>query len=180
MKVEELETENEILTVDRSCALPPCACKCCCFQEMSFHSGGQSLGKIEEQFSYCVPIFKIYDENGKAVYKLHQPTCVGGLCVNCCAAGNPCGSGCCKVPFNVYPKSQENTHGDAPYVGNILKVPKSLMTELFTDAEAFDVTFPDDATNAQKAMLIGSAIFLNAIFFEGQVSSVAVVAIAVF
>ena len=168
MKVEELETGNEILTVDRQCALPLCALKCCCFQEMSFESGGQNLGKIEEQCYYFVPIFKIYDENDNPVYKVHQPTCVGGLCVNCCAAGNPCGKGCCKVPFNVYPESQEDTHGGAPYIGRILKVPKSLMTELFTDAEAFDVTFPEDATSSQKAMLIGSAIFLNAIFFEGQ------------
>jgi hypothetical protein len=38
--------------------------------------------------------------------------------------------------------------------------------ELFTDADAFDVHFPEAATVDQKAMLVGTAIFLNAVFFE--------------
>jgi hypothetical protein len=42
------------------------------------------------------------------------------------------------------------------------------MTEVFTDANAFDVTFPRDATSDQKGMLIGASIFLNAVYFEGD------------
>jgi hypothetical protein len=47
-----------------------------------------------------------------------------------------------------------------------LKKPKSLKTEIFTDANAFEVKFPSQATVDQKAMLVGTAIFLNAVFFE--------------
>lgn len=46
-------------------------------------------------------------------------------------------------------------------------MPKSLKTEMFTDADAFEVTFPTEATVSQRACLVGTAIFLNAVFFEG-------------
>lgn len=117
--------------------------------------------------SLCsVPRFMIYDGESKPLYKLHSPTCCGGMCVNCCAEGNPCGKGCCKVSFRVYDADQSDTEGDAPYLGQILKKPKSLRTELFTDADAFIVSFPESATAAQKGIMIGTSIFLNAIFFE--------------
>ena len=143
-------------------------CKCCCYQEMTITSGGQELGSIKEDYYYCVPSFQTFDPSGNPVYKIHPPTCCGGCCPNCCTEGNPCGKGCCKVPFWVFPANQEMTDGDAPYIGKILKKPKSLATELFTDANAFDVTFPDDATTTDKGMLMAASIFINAVFFEGD------------
>jgi hypothetical protein len=90
------------------------------------------------------------------------------MCVNCCAEGNPCGKGCCKQSFRVYAAGQSSTDGDAPYLGVILKKPKSFGTELFTDANAFVVDFPTEGTADDKAILIGTSIFLNAVFFEGD------------
>ena len=84
------------------------------------------------------------------------------------APGNPCGKGCCRASFRVYPPTQSNTDGDAPYIGHILKKPKSIAVELFTDANAFDLTFPENASSDEKALLIGSAMFFNANFFERQ------------
>lgn len=43
-----------------------------------------------------------------------------------------------------------------------------MAVELFTDSEAFDVVFPEDATNVQKALIAGSAILINANFFESE------------
>ena len=168
MEVKEVESEAEILTMHRPCACQVGACKCCCHQSMTFKSGEDKIGKIEEQYFYCVPVFKIYDHKGDFIYKVHPPTCCGGCCVNCFTEGNPCGKGCCKVPFHIFKSSQDETDGDAPYAGKIVKVPKSLAAELFTDAEAFDISFPEDASNEQKAMIMRTAIFLNANFFEGQ------------
>jgi hypothetical protein len=51
-----------------------------------------------------------------------------------------------------------------------LKKPKSLATELFTDADAFEVEFPNNAGPDQKGILIGMGIFINSLFFEGQES----------
>jgi hypothetical protein len=115
---------------------------------------------------YSVPRFVIYDGEDKPMYKLHNPTCCMGTCVNCFAEGNPCGKGCCKISYRIFDSNQKDTDGDAPYLGQILKKPKSLGIELFTDADAFEVDFPKEATVAQKGVLIGTSIFLNAIFFE--------------
>ena len=76
-----------------------------------------------------------------------------------------------KSSFRVYSADAGNTNGDAPYLGVILKKPKSAATEIFTDADAFEVDFPKDATADQKGILIGMSIFINSVFFEGDTSS---------
>lgn len=75
---------------------------------------------------------------------------------------------CCKVPFRIYPAGQEDTGGDAPYVGKILKKPKSLAVEVFTDAQAFELNFPENATLEEKINILGTSIYLNANYFEGD------------
>jgi len=165
--VKELNSEEEIMALDRPCACCAFPCKCCSYQTASFTSGSDDLGRIEETYYYCIPTFNIFDQENNHRYVVHQPTCCAGTCVNCCAEGNPCGKGCCKVSFRFYEPGQP-TDGDAPYLGTILKKPKSLKTEVFTDANAFDVTFPKNATAAVKGIFIGTSVFLNAIFFEGE------------
>lgn len=165
MNVKELNTEASLLELDRPLRCCNCPCKCCCYQEGTITSDGQEMGSIKEGCYFCVPEYTIADHTGKGLYKLHQPTCCCGVCVNCFTEGNPCGRGCCKVPFHLYPYEE----GDSvDHVGKILKKPKSLMTELLTDAEAFECTFPKDCSPATKATIIGSAILLNAIYFEGD------------
>jgi hypothetical protein len=163
-------TEAELLTIERPIACVVGPCKCCCYQSAKFSSGGVPLGSIEEECFFCVPSFKINDGNGKPVYRVHPPTCIAGMCPAICTEGNPCTSkGCCKVPFWVFDADQKQTNGTkVDHLSKIVKLPKSFGTELFTDADAFDVIFPDNATVNQKAMLVGSSIFLNAVFFEGQ------------
>jgi len=168
LAVVENGTNSELLSMDRPCNCCVMSCKCCCYQQASVTSGGQLMGSIKEQFFCCVPQFKTYDAEGKELYKIHAPTCIGGLCINCCAEGNPCGKGCCKASLRIYPAAQEKTDGDAPYLGMILKKPKSLATEIFTDANAFDLSFPESANTDEKALLIGSAMFFNANFFEKE------------
>lgn len=126
------------------------------------------MGSVKETCYYCVPEFKVYGPQNEEIYKLHPPTCCCGMCVNCCTEGNPCcGKGCCKVPFWIFDAKDNKTNGsDVKILGKIVKVPKSLMVEVFTDADAFDVTFPADANVTQKALLMGSALLLNATFFE--------------
>lgn len=164
MSVLEQGTEAEILTVDRPFKCCATCCSCCCFQEMTMKSGGKDIGKIEEQCYCCVPRFRILDGSGEGVYKVHQPTCVGGMCVNCCSDGL-CN---CKVAFHVFPDNQTDTDNGADNVGMIMKKPKTFMSELFTDADVFEVDMPNGASSEQKGLLVGTAIFLNAIFFEGQ------------
>ena len=48
MPVKELNTEAEIMTVDRPCRCGMGCAKCCCYQEAMFTSGSNSLGRMEE------------------------------------------------------------------------------------------------------------------------------------
>lgn len=168
-QVKELNTNAELVTVDRPCTCPVGSCKCCCYQRATFSSGGNELGMIKETCYCCVPSFKLYDSSLTHVYTIHPPTCCAGMCPNCCAEGCPCTPrGCCKVPFWIFSPDQTKTNGDAPHLGKILKKPKSMMTEILTEANAFDVEFPPEATASQKAMLVGTSLFFNSIFFESQ------------
>lgn len=62
--------------------------------------------------------------------------------------------------------SSVGKQGGEDYEGLILKKPKSAMTEIFTDSNAFEIDFPKNSTADQKGILIGSAIFVNSLFFE--------------
>lgn len=167
-QIKELNSDAELLSVERPFRCAAGGCKCCCYQELIMTSGGQSMGSIKENCYFCVPQFKIYGPQNEEIYKVHPPTCCCGMCVNCCTEGNPCcGRGCCKVPFWIFDAKDKKTNGsNVKMLGKIVKVPKSLMVEVFTDANAFDVTFPTDANVTQKALLMGSALLLNATFFE--------------
>jgi hypothetical protein len=169
MVVKELNTDSEIITVDRPLHCPLAPCKCCSYQEAIITSGGNDLGKIEEQCYYCIPTMKVFDHTGAEVYLVHPPTCLGGLCINCCAEGNPCGKGCCKESFRIYAPNENNDGGnsDAPYLGVILKKPKSAMTEIVSDAIALDVKFPTSAASNHKGLLTGLAIFINSAIYQG-------------
>jgi hypothetical protein len=112
-----------------------------------------------------VPSFKVYDHSDNYIYLIHPPTCCGGCCINCFAEGNPCGRGCCRESFRIY-KAEVGNQGGDEYEGLILKKPKSAMTEIFTDSNAFEVDFPKNATADQKGILTGAAIFINSLFYE--------------
>jgi len=168
--VKETNTDAELLTVNRPFSCCVMGCKCCCAgQEAIITSNGQQMGKIKEEYFCCVPTFTIMDGEDKPKYKLHSPTCCGGVCVNCFTEGCICGKGLCKAPFWIFDYNQENTDGGkATHTGKILKKPKSMMTEVFTEANAFEAVFPDDADIAMKATLIGASVYINSIFFESD------------
>jgi hypothetical protein len=169
MKVTEEGSGAEVLAMHRPMACNAGACKCCCYQTMTMTTGGRALGKIEELCWVCIPRMMITDSNGANLYKVHPPTCCGGMCVDICSEGNPCcGKGCCKIAFHIFPADQKDTDNGAPHAGKIVKVPKSIMSEMFTDAEAFDVSFPEGSTSEQKALIAASSVFINANFFESE------------
>jgi len=143
-------------------------CPCCTFQEATISSGDHELGSIKENFYICVPSMKVYDHAGAEVYHISPPTCCGGICINCCAEGNPCGKGCCKESFRIYAPGEADASTDAPYLGVLLKKPKSKVVEVFTDAVALEVKFPKDATPSQKGLITGLGLFINSIFYEGD------------
>lgn len=150
-------------------------CKCCCYQEVQVSDGaGHFLGGIKEQYWCCVPKFTVYDHLEAPVYDVHMPTCCGGQCVDCCAEG--CCN--CRVPFYLYPPGGDDDSQlkatactqaegvDGPTNAQICKIWSGLGTELFTDADKFEVKCPDGADAAKKAQLIASTLLINQVMFE--------------
>jgi hypothetical protein len=173
MQVKDIETDAEIVTVDRPCSCGCCGCgtcKCCCYQTATFASGGQSLGKVKETFYCCVPSYKMYDDQGRHLYTIQPPTCWGGACADCFTGRGEwaCASKkYCRAPCYIFAPDQADTSGDAPVLGKILKKPNPLTGKL-AEGTAFDVNFPADATASQKAMLVGASLFFNSLWFEWQ------------
>jgi hypothetical protein len=137
-------------------------CKCCCYQELALKSPeGNPLGKVEEDCWYCVPSFKVMSDDTFVQYNIHQPTCCGGMCVDMCAEG--CCS--CRVPFHIYPIGH---HEKGQEVGKITKVWGGLGKEILTDADSFELHFPNGVDQVTKARLLGATFMINQLFFENS------------
>jgi len=151
--------------------------KCCCYQQVEVtDAAGSNLGGLIEKCWYCVPNWSVYKQDITDVeYDLHMPTCMGGMCVNVCAQGL-CN---CRIPFYFYaPGGDEESAVLAekctPVPGMENEVPKAqickifsgLTTEIFTDADTFEVKCPTGAPADTKARLIGATLLLNQIYFE--------------
>lgn len=163
MAVKEVDSGDEIVTVDRPFTCPMGSCKCCLYQTMTVSSAGTKLGVITEDCFYCVPHFTVTGASGETIYKLEPPTCLGGMCINCCAEGNPLGKGCCKASIRIYAPDKVE---QGSQLGMIMKVKKSFLTEMVSDANRFEIDFPKEATLEQKGILMGATIFMNSLLFE--------------
>jgi len=91
---------------------------------------------------------------------VQMPSCVGGMCIDCCAEGL-CN---CKVPLYIYPAGSSGGKGEE--IGKIVKMWRGLGTEVFTDADSFQLDFPKGIDASAKARMLGTTAFVNMIFFE--------------
>ena len=53
-------------------------------------------------------------------------------------------------------------------MGRIVKVWGGLGQEILTDADSFEVEFPDDADSVMKANILGATFLINQLFFESN------------
>jgi hypothetical protein len=154
-------TSDRLVSFHRELRCMPCPGKCCCKQEVSISAGGKDIGDVREALWWCVPMYQTHSphDNTNPEYNLHMPVCCGGMCVNCCAEGTKC-----RIPFYVFPPGAKPDNGNK--IGFITKVWSGFTNELFTDADTFEVKFPEDATSDQKARLLGATFLLNQLYFE--------------
>lgn len=148
-----------VLTMDRPLACPVQPCCCCNFAPFMNTITFADIGSAEVPCFFCLPSIKVKDRNGSEKYQVQMPSCCGGLCVNCMAEG--CCN--CKIPFYIYPPGPAT---DETKVGKIVKLWRGLGTEVFTDAASFQVEFPPNATDEDKALITGTTLYVNVLFFE--------------
>ena len=117
------------------------------------------MGSVQESFWFCVPQFEIKRPDGSVEFVLHQPTCCGGLCIDCFAEG------CFKVPFDVYEPAAAGLGREAA-AGKITKIWAGLLREAFTNAHNFEVTTKVDYSPMTKARILAATFLVNQIFFQ--------------
>jgi len=100
---------------------------------------GQRLGAVERRFSLLRRIYSVTDGAGNDVCELFGPIL---------------------HPWTFEIRRQGLT------VGKITKKWSGLFKEAMTDADNFGVTFPDDADQRAKALLLGAVFLIDFVHFE--------------
>ena len=90
------------------------------------------------------------NENGNVLLKIQQED-------YCICSGPYCTS---DIKFPVYP-----TSGDTP-IGSVTKHYAGFVKELFTNADNFSITFPQDLDVKMKGVLLGACLLIDMMFFE--------------
>jgi uncharacterized protein YxjI len=104
-----------------------------------FAADGQILGTIKQHFRIFSREFSVFDNSGFKIFGIY-------------------GSLLHPWTFRVLKNSQE--------VGKILKKWSGLGKEMFTDADNFNISFPDQANPGQKSVLMGALFLIDMLYFE--------------
>ena len=94
------------------------------------------------------PEFWIKDAGGNDILKIRGPCCM----IECCN----------DIDFEVLTLDGEQQ------IGKITKQWSGALTEIFTDADNFGITFPMDLDVKVKATLLGAVFLIDFMYFEQQ------------
>jgi hypothetical protein len=123
-----------------------------------FKQSNTHIGRIREPCSCCDPIFNVTNSKGEKRYIITAECCQCGIICN-----NSCGK-CSDVLFTIHkPGKNEMTPQNAE---GFIKKKFAGLQELITDADNFELIFPQDATPEEKFLLIGAVIMIDFRFYE--------------
>ena len=106
-----------------------------------FDENDQSIGSVRKKFWALRRTFFVYDASGREIYKIIGPL------------------------FKVWTfKIMKNDIE----VGKISKKWSGIGKEMFTDADTFNVQFPNDATGEEKKIFLGTTFLIDLIYFENN------------
>lgn len=137
-----------------------CQCYCFCRPEMTGinHETDKEIGKVIDDWRCCDPSFQIYNENNEKKYKVVGTCCQIGLMCKACP--------CYETKFFIYNKDDEEVPEKA--VGSIVKKERDCIKSMVTDADQFDIFFPQGATVYDKLMIMGTALMIDYTYFEDE------------
>lgn len=156
------------------CCWIPCVCNSCGLPYLETKDGstGAVLGTTQYVCDCCcaVPKYDILDASGKKVYHLRPNTCVFGMCPECRCDGNK--GKCCRIPFIVRdPSTLEPISSGTTLNGKNVESMVDVLwsgwkNECCSMKNAYHVTFPNQASSAEKAVLVGSTLLVDVTVFE--------------
>ena len=139
-------------------AFKPFRCPCFCLNrpEINVSVGAENIyiGKIKHLFSCCDPEFEIYNSQGLKYY----------VRADCCQCGLLCSNNICgklsTAQFDIYQAGAGNI------IANITKMTAQNYAEAVTDADSYQVGFPQGATAEDKLLLIALGLMIDYQYFE--------------
>ena len=138
-----------------------CTCYCCNRPEMkgTFKNSGEHFGKVIEPFTCCYsPIFYVIGQDNSVRYTIY---------LDCCQCGFYCRNNICgklsSVNMKVFEGKTSNFQGKG--VAAIKKMSGGFK-ELVSDADSYELLFPNDATPEDKMMLIGAVLMIDYRYYE--------------
>lgn len=135
----------------------PFKCTMCCLCRpeinVSINGNGQPVGKIKHICTVCDPTFDVYNATTGLKYV---------VAADCCQCALWCSGFWAKTSRGVF---EILDAGTKQRCGTITKEPAN-MAELVTDADSYNVIFPNNADANDKFLLMGLAILIDYSFFE--------------
>ncbi|XP_055341389.1 phospholipid scramblase 1-like [Paramacrobiotus metropolitanus] len=140
---------NEVIRVHRPYRCKSCCCFCCLQVLEVTAPPGTVIGYVVQEWSFCIPKFKIENSNHEVMLRIEGPVCTSSCFGN--------------VEFQVL-SSDGKTQ-----VGKISKQWSGVLKEMFTDADNFGIQFPKDLDVHMKGTLLGACFLIDFMFFENNV-----------
>jgi len=138
---------------------------CCCLPYLATKDpSGAILGttKYVCDAYLCVPRFSIHGPGAEAPmqYLVAPDTCCLGCCVKCNCGGK--GAKKCRVPFLVRDPTTMAPIGDA----KITDLWAGLKKECCTKQNMYSIKYPEQASTALRATMMGAALLVDLIVYE--------------
>ena len=133
-----------------------CTCLCCNRPEINVTLGADNrfIGKIKHIWTCCDPEFEVYNPQGIKYF----------VRADCCQCGLLCANNFCgKMSTAVFDILQP---GSANVIANITKMSAQSFSEMVTDADSYQISFPPGATAEDKLLLIALGLMIDYQYFE--------------
>jgi hypothetical protein len=164
MRVRHIDKESDFLVNDFESYWAlferPFKCTCCCLArpEMTAVVQNRTIGKVNETFTCFDPTFNVIDSKDQLKWKISA---------NCCQCGLMCRNSfgrCSSVEFFIHSGNSQDISPETRS-GFIKKVFTGVQ-ELVTDANNFQIEFPESATPEEKLLLISTTLMIDYRLFE--------------
>jgi hypothetical protein len=162
MKIKHIDKQEDFYVEDFSTyyALLDRPFKCTCFcldrPELTAHRLDKILGKVEEPYKCCDLIFNVKNSSKEIKWKI----------VSTCFQG--CSDGCDQYYMAYYPiyRADRTDYNNYKQSDGYIKKLFAGVQELISDADNFEIVFPEAATPEEKFMLICCVLMIDYRFHE--------------
>jgi len=130
-----------------------------------FNNDGDMAMAIRKPFKFFVPEIQVYDENDQLVGYVKKKFWALRRTFFVCDAD---GREFCKIIGPLFKVWTFKIMKDNKETGRISKKWSGMGKEMFTDADTFNVQFPQNASDQEKKIFLGTTFLIDLIYFENN------------